>query len=169
MWVVGLRSRQCERARELASLRLDGELSELEEALLRTHQGRCADCDAFARSLGGFTRELRAAPLESPSRSFTLPRRQRVALRSVQFAAAAAAIAVVAGVGSILTVLGAPAGQTRLPQGVGAAGNGDLRELRNLRRSELVFASAVNAGRLGVASRNPALETARGSRAHGGV
>src|SRR4051812_3122963 len=101
MW-VGLRSRQCERARELASLRLDGEISELEEALLRTHQGRCADCHAFARRLGGFTGELRAAPLESPGKSFTLPRRPRVALRSVSFAAAAAAVAVVVGVGSIL-------------------------------------------------------------------
>src|SRR4051812_41551245 len=148
MW-VGLRSRQCERARELASLRLDGEISELEEALLRTHQGRCADCDAFARSLGGFTGELRAAPLESPSRPFALPRRPRVALRSVQFAAAAAAIAVVAGVGSMLAVLGSPAGQTRLPERVGAAGNGDLRELRSLRRNELVFASTVNAQQAG--------------------
>jgi hypothetical protein len=144
MW-VGLRSRQCERARELASLRLDGELSELEEALLRTHQGRCADCDAFVRSLVGFTGELRAAPLESPSRPFTLPRRPRVALRSVQVAAAAAAIAVVAGVGSMLAVLGSPAGQTRFPDHVGAAGNGDLRELRSLRRNELVFASTVKA------------------------
>jgi hypothetical protein len=144
MW-VGMRSRQCERARELASLRLDGEISELEEALLRTHQGRCAECDAFARSLGGFTGELRAAPLESPSRPFALPRRPRVALRSVQFAAAAAAIAVVAGVGSMLAVLGSPAGQTRFPnENVGAAGNGDLRELRSLRRNELVFASTVN-------------------------
>src|SRR4051812_29161412 len=168
MW-VGLRSRQCERARELASLRLDGEISELEEALLRTHQGRCADCEAFARSLGGFTGELRAAPLESPDRPFALPRRPRVALRSVQFAAAAAAIAVVAGVGSMLAVLGSPAGQTRFPNnGAGVAGNSDVKELRSLRRSELVFVSSVDS-HTGSGLLNPALETARGPRAHGGL
>ena len=143
MWVRGLRSTQCERARELASLRLDGELSELESALLRTHRSRCAECEAFALSLEGFTRELRAATFEQPVRSFNLPRRRRTALRSVQVAAAAAAIVVVAGVGSMLAVLGSPTGQTRLPQITGASGNGDLRELRTLRRHNLVFASQV--------------------------
>jgi predicted anti-sigma-YlaC factor YlaD len=169
MW-VGLRSRQCERARELASLLLDGEVSELEEALLRTHRSRCADCEAFARGLTGLTGELRAAPLETPSRPFALPRRPRTALRGVQFAAAAAAaVAIVAGVSSMLTVLGPTAGQTRSPQAVAAAGNSDLKELRTLRRNELVFASTVSARQSGGGLLNPALETARGPRAHGGL
>ena len=39
----------CERARQWASLRLDGELSELENALLDAHLGRCQACSGFVR------------------------------------------------------------------------------------------------------------------------
>jgi predicted anti-sigma-YlaC factor YlaD len=167
MW-IGLRSRQCERARELASLRLDGELSELEEALLRTHQSRCGACHAFSRSLTAFTGELRNAPLQPPRRPFALPRRPRVTTRPMRFAAAAAAaIAVVAGAGTMVAELGSPAGETP-PVGVGAAGKTDLLKLRQLRRNELVVASAVNGSAAGVVQ-NPALETVRGPRAHGGI
>jgi hypothetical protein len=140
MWVS--RTRQCERARELAALRLDGEISELEDALLRTHQERCPECRAFAAGIEGFTTVLRAAPLERP-RPVGLPRRTRTALRSVQFAAAAAAIAVVAGVGSMLAMLSSPASQSRLPEISGSFRNDDLAEVRRLRRNELVFRSEI--------------------------
>ena len=51
--------RRCDRAREYASLRLDGELSEFERALLDSHIERCPSCRAFADDLVGLTGQLR--------------------------------------------------------------------------------------------------------------
>jgi predicted anti-sigma-YlaC factor YlaD len=59
-----LTSQLCARARFWASLRLDGELSELEGALLDAHLARCEACSAVAREFGVLTGELRARPLE---------------------------------------------------------------------------------------------------------
>ena len=42
---------ECERARSRVSLGLDGELSEVEQAMLRAHVGRCAACAAFERDI----------------------------------------------------------------------------------------------------------------------
>jgi anti-sigma factor RsiW len=92
----------CERAREWVSLELDGELSELEDALLRAHLGRCAACAAFASGVRTFTRELRAAPLEEPERvapPAEAPKRVRV--RALQVLVAAAAVAAAVGLGSL--------------------------------------------------------------------
>jgi predicted anti-sigma-YlaC factor YlaD len=60
---------RCNRAREWASLRADGELSELERLLLRRHLGRCESCRSFAESLTATVTVLRTAPVERPSRS----------------------------------------------------------------------------------------------------
>jgi predicted anti-sigma-YlaC factor YlaD len=54
----------CQRARFWASLRLDGELSELEGALLDAHLARCDACHAVAEGFGASTTALRAAPAE---------------------------------------------------------------------------------------------------------
>jgi anti-sigma factor RsiW len=54
----------CERARFWASLRLDGELSELEGALLDSHLARCAACQAVAEGFGASTTALRSATFE---------------------------------------------------------------------------------------------------------
>lgn len=54
----------CARARFWVSLRVDGELSELEGALLDAHLGRCAQCAEFATGATLSTAWLRAAPLE---------------------------------------------------------------------------------------------------------
>jgi predicted anti-sigma-YlaC factor YlaD len=54
----------CERARFWASLRLDGELSELEGALLDAHIARCAGCRAVADGFATSTTALRSAPLK---------------------------------------------------------------------------------------------------------
>ena len=59
-----LTSQLCARARFWASLRLDGELSELESALLDAHLARCAACSAVARDFASSTDELRVRPLE---------------------------------------------------------------------------------------------------------
>jgi hypothetical protein len=58
-------AQQCETAREWVSLRLDGELSELEEAMLRRHVSGCADCRTFEEATESFTTRLRSARLEA--------------------------------------------------------------------------------------------------------
>jgi predicted anti-sigma-YlaC factor YlaD len=90
----------CERARTWASLGLDDELSQVEQALLRAHVGRCAACAVFVRDLDGLTQELRTAPLARP-RLRTPVRRRKHGARSLQLGTAAAAIAIAAGLGSL--------------------------------------------------------------------
>jgi ferric-dicitrate binding protein FerR (iron transport regulator) len=94
-------SQLCERAREWASLRADGELSELESALLDAHLGRCAPCRSFAGGAEDLTAALRAARLERPAPlALVLPRR-RPALKALQ-AVLATAFVVAAGVSAAL-------------------------------------------------------------------
>ena len=83
------------------SLGLDAELSEFEQALLRAHVARCAACAGFAHNADAVTRELRAAPFERPSVAGMPPRRRSVAMRSLQVGAAAAAVALAAGLGGL--------------------------------------------------------------------
>lgn len=59
-----LSTQLCARARFWASLRLDGELSELESALLDAHLARCAECASVTQAFGAVTGDLRARPLE---------------------------------------------------------------------------------------------------------
>jgi predicted anti-sigma-YlaC factor YlaD len=96
--VVG--SATCERARTWVSLALDGELAELEQAWLRAHVGRCASCAGFEHDLDAFTYELRTGPLERPAVVGALPRRRRATGRVLQLSVAAA-VALVAGLGSL--------------------------------------------------------------------
>src|SRR5438046_9530444 len=92
---------ECERAHARVSLSLDGELSEAEQGLLRPHIGRGEACAGFARDVDALTRELRTAPLERPAVAGMPPRRHSVAMRSLQVGAAAAAVALGAGLGSL--------------------------------------------------------------------
>ena len=62
------RDRSCRRAREWVSLRLDGELSELERLLLRRHLARCEGCRTTAEHVERTATLMRSAPLEHPSR-----------------------------------------------------------------------------------------------------
>jgi predicted anti-sigma-YlaC factor YlaD len=103
----------CERARSWVSLALDDELSQLEQAALRAHLGRCGACAALSLELGALTQGLRAAPLERPA-AWLAPRRRRRAARTLQVgASAAAAIALAAGLGSLFGSLSAPPDTTR--------------------------------------------------------
>ena len=116
--------RSCARAREWASLRLDGELSELERLFLGRHLARCAECAAFADSLSTFTTKIRETPPELPSRSLRPARAPRAPLRD-RFVfrmrvVAVAALVVVAGVvgvavGTEFGPHGSPAGSTSVP------------------------------------------------------
>ncbi len=90
---------ECMRAREAASGRLDGELSEIEAVRLDTHLRRCATCREFARQAAAFTVELRAAPLERPAMSTFEPRRKHE--RALRMPGTVAAAMVVLGVASV--------------------------------------------------------------------
>jgi ferric-dicitrate binding protein FerR (iron transport regulator) len=95
----------CERVRTWVSLGLDGELSELERALLDAHLARCQDCVGFAKEVGAATRELRAAELERPARPIAVPGRRR-SRRPMYVPAAAAAMALAVGLGVLVESLG---------------------------------------------------------------
>jgi hypothetical protein len=100
--VTPIRSATCERTRSYVSLRLDGELAELERRMLDAHLGGCAGCRAFAGEVEAITRAVRAAPLAHVGRPVAA-RLQRArartgALRHV--AAVAAGVFVVLGAGS---------------------------------------------------------------------
>jgi predicted anti-sigma-YlaC factor YlaD len=107
-----VRTAECERARSWVSLELDGELSEVEEALLRAHVGRCADCAGFERDAAALTRELRAAPLEASAVAVMSPRRRSAAMRVLRVGSAAAAVALAAGLGSLAGSLNSRHGAT---------------------------------------------------------
>jgi predicted anti-sigma-YlaC factor YlaD len=106
---------ECERARLWVSLALDGELSEIEQVSLRAHVGRCAACAAFEHDALALTMELRNARPERPALPVALPRRRSTAMRVLQVGAAAAAIVLAAGLGSLagsLSSTGAPTATT---------------------------------------------------------
>jgi predicted anti-sigma-YlaC factor YlaD len=86
----------CERAREWASLRLDGELSELERALLDAHTRNCAACAEYVDDIGAFTTAIRSAELVQLPQPVALPLRRSFAWASRAFQAGAATAAVLA-------------------------------------------------------------------------
>ena len=100
------RSVVCDRVRAQISLRLDGELSQLESRMLESHLARCAECSMYEAGVGAVTAELRAAPLESLEHPIVIrgPRRQ-VSLARVQIGVAAALAVAVLGA---ISQIGAP-------------------------------------------------------------
>ena len=120
----------CERAREWSSLRLDGELPQLQRAMLRKHLAACPGCTEFDSDLAGATLALRTAPLEQLERPVAIPRRRRSALRIAPAFAAAAAVAFVFGLGPLVqphlfpsaghasSIQRAPAGQPTVEDGL---------------------------------------------------
>jgi hypothetical protein len=99
--------RSCARSREWVSLRLDGELSELERLLLRRHLARCGSCRAFAADVEGATELMRSAPAEEPSqrRTVRVPALPRPRIR-YRIVVAAAVLAAGAGIGSAVGIGG---------------------------------------------------------------
>jgi predicted anti-sigma-YlaC factor YlaD len=87
----------CDRVRAQISLELDGEISQLERALVDAHLRRCADCSAFRARARAFTTELRVAPLARPPADLHVsrPRRISVVARYQAGVAAAMALAIV--------------------------------------------------------------------------
>ena len=128
----------CDRAREWASLRLDGELSPLEEELLERHLDACRDCRAFEDDVRWATDVLRLTPQERPSRRLTLPARpaRRVTGRRLTANAATAALAAGALVGAVVE---RPSSQAPAngPTEVSLLSN-EAKELRDLPRTRLL-------------------------------
>ena len=127
----------CERARAWVSLRLDGELSEFEDALLTAHLGRCDACSDYEGSVHGAVQALRAEQLELLTHPVGVYSRRRALLRPTALARAAALV--VAGIG-LATVLNSQPSQhfpaTPVPQ-VAPSDNRDLQEARQLRVAQL--------------------------------
>jgi predicted anti-sigma-YlaC factor YlaD len=102
---------RCDPTRNLISLGLDRDLSELERALVSSHLKRCAQCRAFETDVHAFTRMLRETPPETlyPPVEFSLPYRLRargMARQALQAASAAAALAAVL-IGAVVLPQGA--------------------------------------------------------------
>ncbi len=126
----------CERGRSWASLRADGELSELESALLDAHLSRCESCQTFARGTEEIATTLRSVQLQTPAPFVVRPQQSRHAgLRALQVAAA---VAVVVAAG----VIAAVSGPSRSPAAVKpvsmVAGVDSPDGLRALRRPALI-------------------------------
>ena len=142
-------SRRCERAREYASLALDGELSQFEHALLRAHLEQCAGCRSYNGGLVATTERLRNAPLERLERPITLPSRQRVSFRNVQAGLAAALVVTAIGLGGLLSSLGSSDSvrpRTETPE------VSERREMRDINRVRLqqVATHVSSSGGLGL-------------------
>ena len=129
-------TKQCERARECASLRLDGELSEFEQALLVAHLARCEPCRSFAAELDAVTTRLRNAPLETLEQPVALPARRRISRRPVEIAAAAALMLTALGItGALSTIESSSPSLTFASPGVSSAN--ESREFSDIRRAML--------------------------------
>lgn len=124
------------RARFWVSLRLDGELSELEGALLDGHLARCGECAAFAAGSDAATIALRAAPLEVPAP--VVVRVARPGKRVLAIMTAAAFVATAA----VLGMLGYGTGSHGSPvsaRAVAVVATGDTPDqIRRLRRTSLL-------------------------------
>ena len=130
-----VRSRQCDRARELVSLELDGGLSSFSGTLLRRHLSRCTECREYAEVVRGATTLLRAAPLEPWSASLPVARaRRRLSARLPRVATVAAAAAVAA---FAFVTGGTDNVVPRVGPAAAAASVGDLRAMRQTRRQTL--------------------------------
>jgi anti-sigma factor RsiW len=103
-----VRDRGCGRARAWASLDLDGELSQLERALLAAHLARCDACARHVADVRAATHALRAAELERPPRPVAVQagRRRRGASLAVRVALAATLAALAGGLGVLAGSIG---------------------------------------------------------------
>lgn len=132
------KSHLCERARSWASLRADGELSELESALLDAHLGRCTSCRTFARGTEEIAAALRSAHLQRPAPFLVRAEIQRARHTGLRALQVAAAVAVVAAAGVIAAVSGPSRSADAAKPVAMVAGVDSPDALRALRRPALI-------------------------------
>jgi predicted anti-sigma-YlaC factor YlaD len=96
----------CDRARSQLSARVDGELSQLEDAELRRHLAACAACRDYEAEVGAFSHVLRTSPLAEPDFPIFVPRRRRVMAARIQVAAVAAVVVATIAYASLRESLG---------------------------------------------------------------
>jgi anti-sigma factor RsiW len=95
----------CERTRGWASLDLDGELSDFERALMRSHVERCPACSLFVQEIGSATLALREAPPERIPHPVVLPARpRRVRAGALRLGAVAGVVVGALGLAGSLTI-----------------------------------------------------------------
>jgi anti-sigma factor RsiW len=128
----------CERAREWASLRLDDELSVLEEEILERHLDYCDACRRFEEDMRLATARIRSTPLETPTRRVPVPARAGVVTpyRKRTALVAAAALAIGALVGSFVERPGQPV-PSEGPAQVSLLSN-DADDMRDLPRARFM-------------------------------
>jgi anti-sigma factor RsiW len=119
------------------SLRLDDELSQLEGALLDGHLARCPDCATYAAEVTGVTDQLRSAPAQPLAQPIAVRRRRRMPVRLANVSAAAALLAVAAGVGAIVNGSQSHVSAPSLARVQAAGVVDDERQLRDVRRAQL--------------------------------
>lgn len=102
---------ECTRAREAASARLDGELSELELVQLDAHLADCPECAEYAVAIEVQTAELRLAEPVQPLEPILVPRLRR----RPRLVPAAAAAAVIVGIAASSFALGGALGSHSSP------------------------------------------------------
>jgi predicted anti-sigma-YlaC factor YlaD len=132
----------CDRSREWTSLRIDGELSELESAMLDAHLERCAACRDAAAETAALTRMLREAPLEPLPRPLSIPRRH-AAFRAARVTAAAAVMLVAAGLGSVFATSLETSASTQQLSLARLKAPSDDRQMRDMRRAQLRIERAM--------------------------
>jgi anti-sigma factor RsiW len=101
---------ECDRARELASRHLDGDLSEFDASALRTHLRDCAECAEVAAAMESVTSGIRRSARLQPaaprpvvvSAARPRARRRRPARSLLVTAAALTATAAAAGAGAFV-------------------------------------------------------------------
>jgi predicted anti-sigma-YlaC factor YlaD len=103
----------CERMRGQISLELDGQLSQLERAMLEGHIDGCADCRSYQAEVSAFTGELRNARLAPLEHTVVVRRPRRQVLARLQVAAAAMLMVAAVGVATQLAAQERP-GPARL-------------------------------------------------------
>ena len=108
MRAISTRNRACERVQAWASLDVDGELSQLERALLAAHARRCGACTVAIAELRALAEAVRGAPPEHPSRSLVVPVKRHAGAPgvAVRVALAATLAALAAGLGVIAGSVG---------------------------------------------------------------
>jgi predicted anti-sigma-YlaC factor YlaD len=106
------RATPCERATRSISLRLDGELSELEGAALDRHLVDCPGCRTVAARTLLVTRMLRDEPLSPPRRRIVVHSTRRARARLVRRTTAAIALAGAVATATVLALISQPSPAT---------------------------------------------------------